>query len=178
MGRADAIQAQPERRDVARLGEIDRDPGQHFGIVGEQLLGGDRLPVTRAARPPGGIAALAFLELHAEFPFVAVTLDGVGVHDTAPETQSARAASRRAQFQLWIFSYTKLVGSSKKRVSRVMIGRSRLDIIGRPVMKSRRSDQARLVSALPLTAAQKRTSGEVRVGPTAGIGAYSVSAVS
>src|ERR1700704_5335447 len=132
MGRADAIQAQPERRDVARLGEIDRDPGQHFGIVGEQLLGGDRLPVARAARPPGGIAALAFLELHAGFPFVAVTLDGVGVHDTAPETQSARAASRRAQFQLWIFSYTKLVESSKKRVSRVMIVRSRMDIVGGP----------------------------------------------
>jgi hypothetical protein len=40
---------------------------------------------------------------------------------TAAETQSARAASRRAQFQLWIFSYTILVGPSKKYVSRVMI---------------------------------------------------------
>jgi hypothetical protein len=30
------------------------------------------------------------------------------------ETQNARAVSRRAQFQLWIFSYTILVGSSKK----------------------------------------------------------------
>jgi hypothetical protein len=29
--------------------------------------------------------------------------------------------SRRAQFQLWIFSYTILVGSSKKSVSRLMI---------------------------------------------------------
>jgi hypothetical protein len=29
--------------------------------------------------------------------------------------------SRRAQFQLWIFSYTILVGSAKKCVSRVMI---------------------------------------------------------
>jgi hypothetical protein len=37
------------------------------------------------------------------------------------ETQSARSASRRAQFQLWIFSYTKLVASSKKRLSRVMM---------------------------------------------------------
>jgi hypothetical protein len=37
------------------------------------------------------------------------------------ETQSARSASRRAQFQLWIFSYTKLVGPSKKYVSRVLI---------------------------------------------------------
>jgi hypothetical protein len=94
-----------------------------------------------------------------------------GVHETAPETQSARAASRRAQFQLWIFSYTILVGSSKKRVSRVMIGRSRLDIIGRPLMKSRRSDQARLVSAMPLIAARKRRSREVRVGPEPDIGA-------
>jgi hypothetical protein len=45
----------------------------------------------------------------------------MGVPDTAPQTQSARAASRRAQFQLWIFSYTILVGSSKRCVSRVMI---------------------------------------------------------
>jgi len=30
------------------------------------------------------------------------------------ETQNARSVSRRAQFQLWIFSYTILVGSSKK----------------------------------------------------------------
>jgi hypothetical protein len=30
-------------------------------------------------------------------------------------------ASRRAQFQLWIFSYTTFVGSSKKCVSRVLI---------------------------------------------------------
>jgi hypothetical protein len=67
MGRADAIQAQSKRRDVARLGEIDRDLGQLFGIVGEQLLGGDRLLVARAARPPGRIAALAFLELHGGF---------------------------------------------------------------------------------------------------------------
>jgi hypothetical protein len=28
--------------------------------------------------------------------------------------QNARSASRRTQFQLWIFSYTKLVESSKK----------------------------------------------------------------
>jgi hypothetical protein len=35
--------------------------------------------------------------------------------------QSARSASRRAQFQLWIFSYTILVGPSKKYVSRVFI---------------------------------------------------------
>jgi len=55
------------------------------------------------------------------FPFVAVRLDGVGVPDTAPQTQSARAASRRAQFQLWIFSYTILVGPSKNYVSRVLI---------------------------------------------------------
>jgi hypothetical protein len=39
----------------------------------------------------------------------------------AAETQSARSASRRAQFQLWIFSYTILVGPSKKYVSRVFI---------------------------------------------------------
>jgi hypothetical protein len=32
----------------------------------------------------------------------------------ALETQNARSVSRRAQFQLWIFSYTILVGSSKK----------------------------------------------------------------
>ena len=121
MGRADAIQAQSKRRDIARLGEIDRDLGQLFGIVGEQLLGGDRLLVARAAGAPGRIAALAFLELHGGFPFVAVRLDGVGVHDTAAKTQSARAASRRAQFQLWIFSYTILVGSSKRCVSRVII---------------------------------------------------------
>jgi hypothetical protein len=37
------------------------------------------------------------------------------------ETESARAGSRRAQFQLWIFSYKILVGSSKKCVSRVLI---------------------------------------------------------
>ena len=35
--------------------------------------------------------------------------------------QNARAASRRAQFQLWIFSYTILVGPSKNYVSRVLI---------------------------------------------------------
>jgi hypothetical protein len=35
--------------------------------------------------------------------------------------QSARAASRRAQFQLWIFSYTNSRRSSKKRASRLMI---------------------------------------------------------
>jgi hypothetical protein len=34
---------------------------------------------------------------------------------------NARSASRRAQFQLWIFSYTTLVGPSKKCVSRVWI---------------------------------------------------------
>jgi hypothetical protein len=35
-------------------------------------------------------------------------------------TQNARSASRRAQFQLWIFSYTNLAAPSKKRLSRVM----------------------------------------------------------
>jgi hypothetical protein len=39
----------------------------------------------------------------------------------SPEMQNARSASRRAQFQLWIFSYTIWRRSSKKRVSRLMI---------------------------------------------------------
>jgi hypothetical protein len=47
------------------------------------------------------------------------------VREKTAETQSARAASRRAQFRLWIFSYTILVAPSKKRVSRVMIQGSR-----------------------------------------------------
>src|SRR6266436_5376695 len=37
------------------------------------------------------------------------------------ETQSARSASRRAQFQLWIFSYTKWGGCSKKCLSTLLI---------------------------------------------------------
>jgi hypothetical protein len=43
------------------------------------------------------------------------------IRQKTAETQSARSASRRAQFQLWIFSYTKFVASSKKRLSRVMM---------------------------------------------------------
>ena len=42
------------------------------------------------------------------------------IRQKTAETQSARSASRRAQFQLWIFSYTILVAPSKKRVSRVL----------------------------------------------------------
>ena len=37
--------------------------------------------------------------------------------------KNARAAFRRAQFRLWIFSYTLLPRSSKKRLSRLMICR-------------------------------------------------------
>jgi hypothetical protein len=43
------------------------------------------------------------------------------IRQKTAETQSARSASRRAQFQLWIFSYTIFVGPSKKCVSRVMM---------------------------------------------------------
>src|ERR1700730_14068977 len=46
------------------------------------------------------------------------------------KTQSARSASRRAQFQLWIFSYTFGARSSKNRVSRlrfIFISFSRAD---------------------------------------------------
>ena len=43
------------------------------------------------------------------------------IRENTVETQNARSASRRAQFQLWIFSYTILAGLSKNRVSRVMI---------------------------------------------------------
>ena len=39
------------------------------------------------------------------------------------KTQSARSASRRAQFQLWIFSYTAFRRSSKKRMSRLILAR-------------------------------------------------------
>jgi len=46
----------------------------------------------------------------------------VGVDEqVSAETQSARADSRRAQFRLWIFSYTILVRSSKKRASRLLL---------------------------------------------------------
>jgi hypothetical protein len=37
--------------------------------------------------------------------------------------QTPGAVGGRAQFQLWIFSYTILARSSKKWVSRLMIGR-------------------------------------------------------
>jgi hypothetical protein len=37
--------------------------------------------------------------------------------------QTPDALRRRAQFQLWIFSYTVLARPSKNRLSRVMIGR-------------------------------------------------------
>src|SRR3981189_1114054 len=40
-------------------------------------------------------------------------------HAPLPETQSARAGSRRAQFQLWIFSYTINGPPSKKWLSRL-----------------------------------------------------------
>jgi hypothetical protein len=36
--------------------------------------------------------------------------------------KNARAGFRRSQFRLWIFSYTILPWSSKKRLSRLMIG--------------------------------------------------------
>src|ERR1700704_1442402 len=40
-----------------------------------------------------------------------------------PWNENARAGFRRAQFRLWIFSYTILPRASKKRLSRLMIGR-------------------------------------------------------
>ena len=43
------------------------------------------------------------------------------IREKTAETQSARSASRQAQFQLWIFSYTILAVPSKKLVSRVMM---------------------------------------------------------
>jgi hypothetical protein len=39
-----------------------------------------------------------------------------------PRHAKSRRGGRRAQFQLWIFSYTVLARSSKKRLSRILIG--------------------------------------------------------
>jgi len=89
--------------DVTRLGEVDRDPGQPFGVFGEQLLGRDRLLVANAARRTRRIAALAFLELHG-VSFRSVRLDGV-----ASRIRRLNASARAApggEFQTVDFSYT------------------------------------------------------------------------
>jgi len=44
-----------------------------------------------------------------------------GMADLGPKRKAPARACRRAQFQLWIFSYTILVGPSKNYVSRVLI---------------------------------------------------------
>jgi hypothetical protein len=46
--------------------------------------------------------------------------------------QRARAVDRRAQFRLWIFSYTTPPRSSKKWVSRVMMARESRATRSRP----------------------------------------------
>jgi hypothetical protein len=51
--------------------------------------------------------------------FAFIRRDGVR---NAALMKNARAGFRRAQFRLWIFSYTFLPRSSKKRLSRLMIG--------------------------------------------------------
>jgi hypothetical protein len=68
------IRAQAKRRDIALLRQIDRHPGQRFGILVERFFGGDRPLVARSGRTPVRISALAFLELHAWSPVVGPTM--------------------------------------------------------------------------------------------------------
>jgi hypothetical protein len=57
---------------------------------------------------------------HAKRPTLAGTQ--VGLADARIKKPTSGRPGIGAQFQLWIFSYTILARSSKKRVSRVLIG--------------------------------------------------------
>jgi hypothetical protein len=108
----------------ARLSGATSSKEQGFGDSEQAscliIQGVNRRFTGRASRARASRAAS--LRSHARFIFSFSALRLRSVWKTSAKTQNARAASRRAQFQLWIFSYTNLVGSSKKRVSRLMIG--------------------------------------------------------